>query len=253
MKVLRKATRVCCDRLLRWAGYHYVNAQTRWGVDAYLDLAKLLGRNVSQVFDVGANVGQSALTLSSTFPRARIHSFEPIPAAFDVLRSATAHLPSVTCVNSALAESAGTSHLTFDVNATTLGTLSPEAPFLVRNTPEASRRTIQVSVDTVDRFCAAQGIRHIDLLKIDTEGCDDRVLKGARGMLTEGAVTAILTEFYNLGLPQQPRPGDLVSAAQLLLPLGYYPISYVTDFIDGRPPLNGVHNAIFVRQDHVIG
>ena len=42
---------------------------------------------------------------------------------------------------------------------------------------------ITVPTDTVDNYCSVNGISHIDLLKIDTEGNDYKVLLGARQML----------------------------------------------------------------------
>ena len=37
------------------------------------------------IFDVGANIGQSATAFAMTFPNATVHSFEPFPAAFHQL------------------------------------------------------------------------------------------------------------------------------------------------------------------------
>jgi hypothetical protein len=48
---------------------------------------------------------------------------------------------------------------------------------------------------TVDRFCKEKGLAAIDLLKIDTEGCELQVLKGASEMLSGGRVKVIQFEF----------------------------------------------------------
>ena len=48
---------------------------------------------------------------------------------------------------------------------------------------------------TIDSFCAEHNIRHIDLLKIDTEGAEFDVIKGATTMLQHKAIDAIQFEY----------------------------------------------------------
>ena len=51
-----------------------------------------------------------------------------------------------------------------------------------------------VTVDTLDRFCQERGIPHIDLLKLDVQGGELLVLRGARDLLQGHAVDVIYTE-----------------------------------------------------------
>jgi hypothetical protein len=52
-----------------------------------------------------------------------------------------------------------------------------------------------VELRTLDDFCAERGIGRIDLLKIDVEGHELRVLEGARGLLEADAIGFIQFEF----------------------------------------------------------
>lgn len=52
----------------------------------------------------------------------------------------------------------------------------------------------KVRLDTVDAFCAEQGIEHIDLLKTDTEGYETSVLRGANSMFEQGRIDFDLAE-----------------------------------------------------------
>jgi FkbM family methyltransferase len=52
----------------------------------------------------------------------------------------------------------------------------------------------QVAVETLDRFCQDRGIERINYLKIDTEGADLDVLKGAETMLRSQQVDVIEAE-----------------------------------------------------------
>jgi hypothetical protein len=52
----------------------------------------------------------------------------------------------------------------------------------------------RVAVDTVDRVCSNLGLTHIDLLKIDTEGKDLDVLRGAAQLLHAQAISIVEVE-----------------------------------------------------------
>ena len=60
------------------------------GQDVWLDVQRLslaLGTPPRVFFDVGANVGQTAIAIRARFPDARILSFEPHPQSYDRLRA----------------------------------------------------------------------------------------------------------------------------------------------------------------------
>lgn len=52
----------------------------------------------------------------------------------------------------------------------------------------------EINVDTVDLFCEQQGVDSIDLLKIDAEGFDLNVLRGAERSLRGGKIGFVLIE-----------------------------------------------------------
>ena len=54
--------------------------------------------------------------------------------------------------------------------------------------------TERVRVRTLDSFCAAKGIEHIDFLKLDVEGHEVAVLRGAQTTLDRGAISMIQFE-----------------------------------------------------------
>ena len=54
--------------------------------------------------------------------------------------------------------------------------------------------TINVEAATVDEFCRKRQIESIDILKIDTQGTELEILKGAAGMLSGGRIRVIYNE-----------------------------------------------------------
>ena len=69
------------------------------GVDAYVDIQRLLGPSTRSpnILDIGANVGQTVDILVKLFPLANIHAFEPNSCCIqlinrDTFRVAERHL-----------------------------------------------------------------------------------------------------------------------------------------------------------------
>jgi len=171
------------------------------GVDAFRDMRYLSAVPDPVIFDVGANVGQSVGIFRKYFPRPVIHSFEPGGAAFEQLTRATAGVPDLRLNNFGLASQAGSR--TFIENARTdmSSLLEPGADCWGEIT-----RTYTIDVSTVDDYCAKNGIELIDILKIDTQGSEFDVIKGADAMMRKGAIhliylEIIFSEMYK-GLPR---------------------------------------------------
>ena len=59
---------------------------------------------------------------------------------------------------------------------------------------EIGEKTEVVKIETLDEICQSEGVSYIDVLKIDTEGFDIEVLKGATSMLKNNKITFIQVE-----------------------------------------------------------
>lgn len=70
--------------------------RTNWlprGTYLFHDINRWYGiKNFRVVFDVGANIGQSAVRYARCFPSAKIYSFEPVLSTFEELKRNTEHL-----------------------------------------------------------------------------------------------------------------------------------------------------------------
>jgi FkbM family methyltransferase len=162
------------------------------GVNWLVDIERISppSASINTILDVGANVGQTCTALHRAFPDARIWAFEPIASTFAQLQANTAHLKQVTAVAKALGAEPGTAQ------AKIHPTLS-QVNSIIRPGVKTSLETDAfetVTIDTVDRFCAAEGIETIDILKTDTEGYDLEVFRGAQGLLSSGRVRFVYTE-----------------------------------------------------------
>jgi len=74
---------------------------------------------------------------------------------------------------------------------------------------------IEVPIDSIDSFCAQKKIDQIDLLKIDTEGHEMCVLKGAEKLLSEKRIDFVLSECEFFRREEEPH-GDFTSISNYL-------------------------------------
>jgi FkbM family methyltransferase len=141
------------------------------------------------VFDVGANVGDWTELVTGLNGQAKVYSFEPVKATYDTL--CTKKFGSnVVCENLGLGDAVGEVDFFVYPEDSTLNTLHQ------RQLASSSQAVVQkIQISTVDIFCEANNISSIDLLKIDTEGHEFSVLKGAKYMLQSGAIKAIQFEY----------------------------------------------------------
>lgn len=151
------------------------------------------------LFDVGANVGKYSEKLRKTFPHARIFAFEPNPQTFAQL-SRSAKENRIEPTMAAVGESVGKVELFILPNE-----WSDELATLHRDvlTDIHGGRNVEatmVDVVTLDDFCGSRGIDRIDFLKIDTEGHELSVLKGASRLLAANGMKTIQFEFNEMNI-----------------------------------------------------
>jgi len=165
--------------------------RTAFGLDPWLDLKTLLeGAREPVILDIGANVGQTTRELAAILPRARIWAFEPNPEIFPQLVRNVGNLPRVTPVNAALGAAETTANLKITRVSVNASLLDYER---TQGTDGVLREAV-VQVKTVDDLAEKEGLRHIHLLKTDTQGYDSQVLKGAERMFRERRIQAVFVE-----------------------------------------------------------
>ena len=168
-------------RALAQLGYsvrHVGEGSSVTGADMLEDIRVRLGNPASPtLFDVGANIGQTIDRFRVAFASPRIISFEPSPNTFRRLRQSHGHHAGVQLEQLAMGDAEGPAvfYVTHDhsVNDSLL------APRFDDRSGEAV-----VQVRTVDGYCASTGIDAVDLLKIDAQGYDLKVVEGASRMLS---------------------------------------------------------------------
>jgi len=158
------------------------------GVFWMFDIQRFMGtRSLGVLFDVGANVGQTLKTLLRHAPGAKIYGFEPALEPFRVLEANFGGRSNVDLRNVALGARPDRLALQLD-DYSELNTLMP------RDTQGPAGTTQMTDVATVDDIVAAEGISHLDILKIDVQGWEMEVLHGAGKLIADHNLIFIYAE-----------------------------------------------------------
>lgn len=155
--------------------------------------AVFLERDIEVVLDVGANVGQFAQLLRNPVGfKGPIISFEPVSSSFALLSSLAESDHNWSVFQSALGSTSGASTINVTAASEFSSLLTPKIGNVFPEWSHVERREA-VSVSRLDDFLCANHINpRRAYLKIDTQGFDLEVLKGAP--ITLNAVEAIQIE-----------------------------------------------------------
>ena len=143
----------------------------------------------------------------------------------------------------------------YEYEHSVLNSLVPNAQFALRFGCDA-RKTL-VKCTTLDEFCITNDIKRIDVLKIDTEGFETEVIRGASNLLQAGAVPFIYLEFNDVQPRENAHGGALAPVAELLQGHGYRFVASYNDYIVSDGEFFNVSNALFAltpsrsSSDHV--
>ncbi len=142
--------------------------------------------NNDTFYDVGANVGAYTI-LASGVRKSKCLSFEPIPTTFEILKknillNKIEHL--AKCLNYGVGSIENTSFFTKDRDTQNHVSLTP------------SHLDIPISVVQLDKFYPDNTPT---LIKIDVEGFEYQVLKGAEKTISDTKVKAIIIELNGAG------------------------------------------------------
>ena len=153
-----------------------------------------------KVFDVGAHIGDYARRLREVSPTAHIWCFEPHPETFKRLSEAAQRL-GFTAVNAGLSDHAGTMPL-YDYadspgGGTAHATLQAD---VIESVHHGRSSAVEVDVVTVDSYMKANAISHLNLLKIDAEGHELAILRGASDAIASAAIDVVQFEFNEMNV-----------------------------------------------------
>ena len=205
---------------------------------------RLIARRMPQwqarvIFDVGANVGQSALDFAHAWPDAAIHCFEPVPASHAQLVANTSHLPQITAHALGLANRAGPQRMSNRDTSTTNRVL-----------PDHATDGVEVMLAKGADLLETLSVPRLSFLKIDTEGHDLEALKGFGPTLRHVdfvQVEAGMNPYNRTHVPFAKLTAHLEKSGFLL----FHILEQVFEFKRGGRPVLRRANPVFINGDMV--
>jgi FkbM family methyltransferase len=200
------------------------------------------------VFDVGANLGYFTILAASLVGKTGdVHSFEPNPRLIPFLRNSiefNLFEERVHLTNVAIAEQSGgvaTLHLSTVAASSGVSSLLPLSHL-------AAGSTIEVPVLNLADYCRTQQISSVRLLKVDVEGAELQVIRGAQELLRARRVELLVCEVQ----PNEQDPDAPKHLIEALGTFGYSPFAIsergelqpIRAGVVGRPGLNLCFTAI---------
>jgi FkbM family methyltransferase len=154
--------------------------------------------------DIGANIGIYTLLLSHLYPKCKVISIEASPTIFEQLKSncqLNNLLPgsNLVLLNKAVSDKNGTSVEFYEKHS--MSTMSKEfltniSSKIITNKDDELNKKIVRTV-TIDNLAETTSLNEISLLKIDVEGAEVLVLKGAINTLNEKKVRNMIIEYHS--------------------------------------------------------
>lgn len=147
----------------------------------------------SVIVDVGACYGEYALVCANKARKGIVVAIEPNPLHFELLKRGIEfnNFKNIILINKALSDRV--CKMEFYIGNKHLEGSSLFKPNVMGTDREY--KTIQIDVTTLDKLLQELNIHRIDILKIDSEGAELKIMKGAENILKNSPDLKMLTEF----------------------------------------------------------
>ncbi|MEI6493982.1 MAG: FkbM family methyltransferase [Verrucomicrobiota bacterium] len=184
--IISKIANLC--EMLQWPGglrLKFAERSFSLGDFRVCNRLKSSGVFPEAIYDVGANIGQFALSAANIWPGVPIFSFEPVPSAFGELVKLAARYPAIHPIPMALGAEAGTAvmHVTNQTQSSSLLKLHRNHLEMYPEIRESETREVQVG--TLAAQLNAISSPPPRLLKLDVQGFEAAVIRGAEESLKE--------------------------------------------------------------------
>ena len=216
------------QKIINLFGYKFMKINSIDPTDLDRLTKFLVTKSEPVIFDVGANKGQSITRYKKLFQNPIIHCFEPNIDNVNILKQKYTNDKSLYLNNVAVGDKKG--KLEFNIYAQ-----NSHSSFknLIPNTTWIKKRSKSINIDdknyttkkinaeiiTLDDYVNAKNLTSVDILKIDTQGFEDKVLLGAQNLLKNNRIKLIQLELTFSEIYENPL--NIYDVEKTLIPNNY--------------------------------
>jgi FkbM family methyltransferase len=158
----------------------------------------LVNSGIRTIIDVGANTGQFSRAIHEVLPEAYIYSFEPLSDCFRELKAAMRDVHKFQAFNTALADRNG-EEVFYRSEWSPSSSLLPMKQLHKDNFPFTARESKEtVTVRRLDDYLDELSMDDEILVKLDVQGCEDKVIAGGKYLLGRTKVLIVETSMVPL-------------------------------------------------------
>ena len=132
------------------------------------------------IINVGANVGLFSLYMKMNYPDSKIFAFEPVPSTFELLKLNTLNLADINIFPFALFDEEKIETIQLHVDNSGANTIKVQDQY-----KSHFESNVEILLKKAGKVLSELNINKIDILKIDTEGCEVEILESLQSFLPE--------------------------------------------------------------------
>lgn len=195
-----KSIKKIINKSLHFFGYQFINTKNRLinQNNPFFDQTTFFDKNAHIViFDIGAHLGQTTLSYKKFFKHSTVYAFEPHEESFEKMSKGLDGKSNIYLFNIALGESK--IKMQYKINRNTATNSFLEIDDSAKEIWGASvgietEKIRNMELNTLDDFVKEEQVNQIDILKIDTQGTEFNIIKGASTLMKENRIKLIYIE-----------------------------------------------------------
>lgn len=162
--------------------------------------------NLKIIMDIGANTGNYSILINKYSPSAIIFAYEPHPDTFNLLKSNTNNISNINIYNLGLDKKRGKSELWDFANDSNLkhsqptSTLASQYKEVVEGFHKQKSMKYTIYTTSINHEFNKHNLRKIDLIQIDTEGSEFKILNSAKNLLQKNKIRVVQFEFNEMNV-----------------------------------------------------
>jgi len=148
---------------------------------------KIFLNKINIIIDVGSHKGEYIFNIIKNFHYNKIYCFEPNPKIFNILKKKISKQQNIELNNIGVGNIEGSEILNenLESSSTSINQLNTSSKYFKKKyfflnpfQNKSITKPIKIKITTLGNFIETQDIKSIDLLKIDTEGYELKVIEG---------------------------------------------------------------------------
>jgi FkbM family methyltransferase len=170
-------------------------------------ICELLGNRIDLLIDVGFYLGEYYMNLDKKIKIMKVFGFEPNPETFAKVKKKFLKNKKVEILNFALGNISSTKefNINFEPSSSSFNSIDQSSNYFKKKNRilnifrfRKTNRSIQVKIKTLEEILVKNNVNEIDLMKIDTEGYEFKILKGLNKLISKVKVIHFEHHYDNM-------------------------------------------------------